>query len=150
MYPLRTLFIFKNVEVKTKHDVRLNYWKLEFYGEFLSNHKINNLDIENDRIMKDLSHLTYCKKVIAPFVDLEQVPPNVEILYIRHNEKIIDLCVKRLGLTQKEINHFLNEKPKSFLDYDSNYKFIKLIKYPIKILCKLGFLPPSLYLKFFT
>ena len=41
-------------------------------------------------------------------------------------------------------------EPKSFLDYNTNYNLVKKFKYPIKLFCKLGILPPSLYLKFFT
>ena len=70
--------------------------------------------------------------------------------YASEDEKLIDLCIKRLGLTNTEIQDLIKLKPKSFLDYKTNYNLVKVFKYPIKILCKIGILPPSLYLKFFT
>ena len=71
-------------------------------------------------------------------------------IYSVEDPKVIDLCIKRLGLTQKDINIFLKEKPKNFLDYKSNFNLIKIFKYPIKVLSKLYILPPSLYYKFFS
>ena len=70
--------------------------------------------------------------------------------YASEDEKLIDLCIKRLGLTNIEIQDLIKLKPKSFLDHKTNYKLVKVFKYPIKILCKIGILPPSLYIKFFT
>ena len=71
-------------------------------------------------------------------------------IYSSEDEKIINLCISRLGLDKKYIDNIIKLKPKTFLDYDSNYNLIKKFKYPIKFFCKLGILPPSLYLKFFT
>ena len=71
-------------------------------------------------------------------------------IYSVEDPKVIDLCIKRLGLTQKDIDIFLKEKPKNFLYYKSNFNLIKIFKYPIKILSKLYILPPSLYYKFFS
>lgn len=71
-------------------------------------------------------------------------------IYSVEKEDVINLCIKRLGLEKKDIQRFLKEKPKSFEDYNSNYQVIKFLKIPINFLCKIGVLPPSLYLKFFT
>jgi hypothetical protein len=71
-------------------------------------------------------------------------------VYSVEKEDVINLCIKRLGLEKSDINKLLNEKPKSFEDFKSNYQLIKFFKFPIKILCKIGILPPSLYLKFFS
>ena len=71
-------------------------------------------------------------------------------IYSSEDEKVIDLCINRLGLDKKFIEDIMNLKPKSFLNYKTNYNLIKVLKYPIKIFCKMGILPPSLYLKFFT
>ena len=74
----------------------------------------------------------------------------MKIIYQVEDPKIIDLCIKRLGLSEDYINDILNEKPKYFFDYKTNYDIIKQFKYPIKILSKIGILPPSLFYKFFT
>ncbi len=74
----------------------------------------------------------------------------MESIYASEDPEIIDLCIKRLGITREEINKIIKEKPKSFKDFKTNYKYVKIFKYPIKLLCKMKILPPSLFLKFFT
>ncbi len=61
---------------------------------------------------------------------------------------VIRLCIERLGISQKELNKYIAEPPKTFLDYPSYYRYLKLVKLPIKLLCRLHLLPESLYEKF--
>jgi len=70
-------------------------------------------------------------------------------IYVVEDPKVIDLCIKRLGLKKEDYFNFLDDKPKTFRDYDTNYNLIKLFKYPIKILSKLNFFHPATYYKFF-
>ncbi len=74
----------------------------------------------------------------------------IKEIYSSEDQKIISLCIARLGIDQNYINEILKQKPKSFLNYETNYNLVKVLKYPIKVLCKIGILPPSLYLKFFS
>jgi hypothetical protein len=80
----------------------------------------------------------------------EDAIKKMKSIYASEDEKIIDLCIKRLGLTKTDIETIMKTKPKSFKDFKTNYNLIKLFRYPIKVLCKVKVLPPSLYLKFFT
>jgi hypothetical protein len=70
-------------------------------------------------------------------------------IYVVEDPKVIDLCIKRLGLKKEDYINFLDDKPKTFRDYDTNYNLIKLFKYPIKILSKSNFFHPATYYKFF-
>lgn len=70
--------------------------------------------------------------------------------YSIENQKIIDLCLKRLGLTKQEFEIYLKQPPKSFHDYPNNYELIKRFKMLIKILCRFHFLPSSIYDKYFN
>jgi hypothetical protein len=70
-------------------------------------------------------------------------------IYQVEDPKVIQLCIKRLGLSQEYIDKILKDRPRNFLQYKTNYNLIKNFKYPIKILSKIGILPPSLYYKFF-
>tara|TARA_Y100000590_G_C15380090_1_gene885976 strand:- start:94 stop:828 length:735 start_codon:yes stop_codon:yes gene_type:complete len=74
----------------------------------------------------------------------------IKNIYSSEDKKTIDLCINRLGLGKNDIDNIMQLKPRSFLNYKTNYNLIKTLKYPIKLFCKLGILPPSLYLKFFT
>jgi N-acetyl sugar amidotransferase len=63
--------------------------------------------------------------------------------------KVIDLCIKRLGITREEFDKYMAEPPKTFRDYPSNYGFIKAMKLPIKILSDMNILPGIAYDKYF-
>ena len=80
----------------------------------------------------------------------EEALQRMKTKYVVEDEKIIELCIKRLGINREDINKCLEEKPKSFLDYNTNYSLIKKFKLIIKFLSKAGVIPPSTYLKFFT
>lgn len=70
--------------------------------------------------------------------------------YVIEDPKIIDLCIKRLGLTKEEFDKILDQEPKYFWDYPNSYSMIKKFKFPIKILSKLSILPGSAYDKYFN
>jgi N-acetyl sugar amidotransferase len=71
-------------------------------------------------------------------------------IYAIEDPKIIDLCIKRLGLTQEEFQSLLRSEIKTFRDYPNNYSLIKKSRLIIKILSKLDFLPASTYDKYFN
>jgi N-acetyl sugar amidotransferase len=70
--------------------------------------------------------------------------------YTIENKTIIDLCIKRLGITRKEFESYLKIPVKSFRDYPNNYYLIQKLKIPIKFLCKINLLPGSAYDKYFN
>ncbi|MFC1576151.1 N-acetyl sugar amidotransferase [Candidatus Omnitrophota bacterium] len=62
---------------------------------------------------------------------------------------VIDLCIKRLGITREEFDGYMAEPPKTFRDYSTNYDYIKAMKLPIKVLSRLNILPGITYSKYF-
>jgi N-acetyl sugar amidotransferase len=70
--------------------------------------------------------------------------------YIIEDPKVIDLCIKRLGITNEELEEFISRPVKTFRDYPSSFNLIKKCKLPIKIVCKMGLLPNSIYHKYFN
>lgn len=68
---------------------------------------------------------------------------------IIEDPKVIDLCIKRLGLTQEEFDRMVDAPPKTFRDYPSNYQLIMRLKYVIRILSRLEIIPGSTYAKYF-
>jgi hypothetical protein len=79
----------------------------------------------------------------------EEALSRVKETYVVEDPKVIDLCIKRLGLTRDEIDMFLAEPTKTFRDYPSSYNFIKQMRIPIKILGKLKLIPAVTYDKYF-
>lgn len=63
---------------------------------------------------------------------------------------IIDLCIKRLGLSKAEFDAIVATPPKSFHDYPNSYWFLRLCRLPIKLMSQLNLIPESAYDKFFN
>lgn len=63
--------------------------------------------------------------------------------------KHIEFCLKKLGLSGRELEAIMKEKPKYFFHNPSYYPLIKLMKFPIKLFCKLHLLQDTLYEKYF-
>lgn len=66
------------------------------------------------------------------------------------DEKVINLCIKRLGLTREEFNAIVAAPPKTFHDYPNNYSLIRHLRLPIKALSHLNLIPESAYDKYFN
>ncbi|GAA4006685.1 N-acetyl sugar amidotransferase [Hymenobacter fastidiosus] len=66
------------------------------------------------------------------------------------DEKVITLCIKRLGLTREEFDHIVASPPRTFRDYPNNYSSIRRLRWPIKVFSRLNMLPESAYDKYFN
>lgn len=71
-------------------------------------------------------------------------------VYAIEDPKVIDLCIKRLGITKKEFEEWMALPPKTFKDYKTAYSVIRFMKYPIKIMSALNFIPRVTYDKYFN
>lgn len=98
----------------------------------------------------EFRRFNYSALIRSGQISREEALYRMKKIYAVEDKKTIDLCIKRLGLKTEDINSFLKEKPKTFENYKTNYNLIKKFRYVIKYLSKVGILPPSLYLKFFT
>lgn len=65
------------------------------------------------------------------------------------DQKTIELCIKRLGLTREDFEGFMRLPPKTFRNYRSYFLIIRVAKYLIKFCCSVGLLPASVYAKYF-
>ena len=73
----------------------------------------------------------------------------IEKPYIMEDEKVISLCIKRLGLTREEFEEFMKLPLKNFWDYPNSFKLMKSFKIPIWILAQMGFITKVAYEKYF-
>ncbi|MBI4041060.1 MAG: N-acetyl sugar amidotransferase [Deltaproteobacteria bacterium] len=64
--------------------------------------------------------------------------------------KVIQLCIKRLGISQEELTTYVSQPPKTFQDYDTNYRYLRAARLPIWIMSKLKVLPAMVYDKYFN
>ena len=74
----------------------------------------------------------------------------VKEVYVIEDPKVIDLCIKRLGITREELDEYIARPPKKFYDYPNHYHIISKFKPVIKFLCKVNILPGSAYDKYFN
>lgn len=65
------------------------------------------------------------------------------------DEKIIGLCIKRLGITREQFDSYMEILPKTFRDYPSDCTFIRMMRPVISLLSPVGVLPQVTYEKYF-
>lgn len=70
--------------------------------------------------------------------------------YQLQDPKIISLCIKRLGITEADFEAYMKLPPKNFYDYPNSYTIMRLFRWPIFILSKLGYIPYLVYYKYFV
>ena len=71
-------------------------------------------------------------------------------VYKIEDPKIIDLCIKRLGITKEEFEEYMEISPKRFYDYKTSYPYLKKMKPFIWIASRLNLIPKVAYDKYFN
>ena len=70
--------------------------------------------------------------------------------YAIEDEKVINLCIKRLGITREQFDEYLKLPPKNFWDYPNSYTKMRLGKIPVWVLSRFGFFTKVFYEKYFN
>ncbi len=70
--------------------------------------------------------------------------------YHIEDPRIIDLCIKRLGMTHDEFKQIMKLPPKTFRDYPTSYDFMRVLKYPIWLFSRMHLVPKIAYDKYFN
>ncbi|MBK8659454.1 MAG: hypothetical protein IPN22_11445 [Bacteroidetes bacterium] len=68
---------------------------------------------------------------------------------ILEDEKVISLCIKRLGITREEFNGYLQLPPKNWWDYPNSYRLMQLGKPVVWLMTRLGIFTQVVYDKYF-
>lgn len=71
-------------------------------------------------------------------------------VYSIEDPKVIDLCIKRLGLERETFEEFLKCPPKTFRNYPNSHGLMKLMRIPIWIMSRLNLIPKVAYDKYFN
>lgn len=69
--------------------------------------------------------------------------------YVLEDKKIIELCIKRLGISHQDFDKWLQLPPKTFRDYNTGYLFMNALRPFIKLITKSGIIPEIVYDKYF-
>lgn len=97
----------------------------------------------------DRRKFNYSALVRSGQMSREEALRRVKEVYLIEDPKVIDLCVKRLGITIEEFEGYVKAPPKTFRDYPTNYRYIKLLKPVIRILSRHNIIPSITYTKYF-
>jgi N-acetyl sugar amidotransferase len=97
----------------------------------------------------DRRRFNYSALIRSGQMDRMQAHELLKKVYSIEDPEVINLCIKRLGLTREEFDEFMKLPLKTFRDYRTSYKLIKLMRIPIKIASKLNFIPSTAYAKYF-
>lgn len=98
----------------------------------------------------DKRKFNYSALVRSGQMTREEALGRIKEVYVIEDPKVIDLCIKRLGVTKETFTEFISSTPKTFRDYPNYYGIIKLLKLPIMIASKLHIIPAGAYDKFFS
>jgi N-acetyl sugar amidotransferase len=98
----------------------------------------------------DRRRFNYSALVRSGQMPRQEALERVKDVYVIEDPKVIDLCIKRLGLTREDLDRFMKEPPKTFRDYPTSYTYIRLMRLPIWILSRLNILPGVVYDKYFN
>lgn len=97
----------------------------------------------------DRRKFNYSALVRSGQMEREEALKRVKTIYALEDPKLIDLCIKRLGLEREEFDKIIAEPPKTFRDYETNYDLLRKFKYLIKLLVHLNLVPGTTYKKYF-
>ena len=64
------------------------------------------------------------------------------------DQKVIDLCIKRLGLTQEEFEEIVSRPPKTFRDYPNLLGLLRRCSFFVKMLAAAHVIPRTTYVKY--
>jgi hypothetical protein len=88
--------------------------------------------------------------VRSGFLDREEALQRAHSVYQIEDPKVINLCIKRLGITRAELDEWMALPPKTFKDYRTMYNWIKPFKWMVKIGAHLNLIPKVAYCKYFV
>lgn len=71
-------------------------------------------------------------------------------VYQIEDDKVIELCIKRLGITRDEFESYIELPCKTFRDYPTSYNLIRLLRAPIWMASRLNLVPKVAYDKYFN
>ena len=72
----------------------------------------------------------------------------VQLQAYEYDDEIVNYAISKLELTREEFEEIFNLERKAFTDYPTYFPLIQLLKFPIRVACKMRLLPHILALKY--
>lgn len=105
--------------------------------------------LHRNKFKIDFRKIEYSALIRSGQMDRDQAIAELENKDVMEDDKIISLCIKRLGLTREEFDSYYNRPPKNFYEYPNSYSIMRFFRFPIWIACKLGLFTEVVYEKYF-
>jgi len=96
----------------------------------------------------DRRKFNYSALIRAGQMSREEGLERIKGVYSIEDPKVIDLCIKRLGLTREEFDQIVASDPKTFWDYPNLIAPLRRMKPLVKVLADLNLIPKSSYIKY--
>lgn len=74
----------------------------------------------------------------------------IEEVDMIEDDKVINLCIKRLGITREDFDKYLALPPKNFWEYPNSYMILRMFKFPIWLLSRIGVFTKVVCEKYFV
>jgi len=97
----------------------------------------------------DFRLIAYSALIRSGQMDRDFALNTIEKPYVLEDEKVINLCIKRLGLSREQFDQYLALEPKMFWDYPNSYSIMRMLKFPVWVLTQFGFFTKVFYHKYF-
>jgi N-acetyl sugar amidotransferase len=97
----------------------------------------------------DKRRFNYSALVRSGQMSREEAMARVRDVYVIEDQKVISLCIKRLGITREQFDSFVAQRPRTFHDYPNYLSVLALLKPFIKVASRLSLVPMATYDKFF-
>ena len=139
-------YIRSEAETIIKKEVGWVYTGAHYYDDLYQSLMtyIMRVKFNIDRRKYNYASLVRCGQMTK-----EEALENLKNVYVIEDPKVMDLCVKRLGLTKEQFESYLALPPKTFRDYKTTYSLLKKLRWFVKISSKMNLLPSTAYDKYF-
>lgn len=97
----------------------------------------------------DRRKVNYSALIRSGQMPREEAIERVSQPYALEDPKIIELCVKRLGISRTELESYIAQPPKTFRDFPNHYWMIRSAQPLIFLLSRMNLLPRVTYEKYF-
>ncbi len=97
----------------------------------------------------DFRKIAYSALIRSNQMNRDFALKSIESPYVMEDEKIITLCIKRLGISREEFDSYMKLPPKNFWDYPTSYSILRALKFPIWVMTRIGIAPKVVYEKYF-
>jgi N-acetyl sugar amidotransferase len=106
--------------------------------------------LERVKYKMDRRKPNYSALVRSAQMSRDEALERIKKPYQIEDPKVINLCIKRLGLSKEEFSKYIDQPPKYFTEFPNRYKLLLMAKPAIKMLSLFNIIPKVSYDKYFN